>query len=375
MWRRPTGGRCSSGCCATCWPSSCRGPGCSACRSSARSSPRRWRPWRSPSAPRASPPCSASCRSVMPAPERFGAPGTYPAKGEEGPRGAAHGLRAERARPRHQRRDDPAAHPARLRGRGRRARRPAAARSPTTWARRTMRSARARRSVDQWTEADVDAVVITASGCGTTIKDYGHMLRLDPAYAEKAKAISAKAKDVTEFLIGARSAGGQRRLAARLSLGLLHAARPEDQDGAAEAAAPGGLHRDGGAGGPPLLRLGRHLQHPAARDRRRSCATRKVANIESLAPQAIATGKSAASRRSAPAPESRSSTRWNCSTGPMAGRSRRSWWMRKVAIGEADRSLWPAADPAFAGGRCTRRPHPSATSARKAILLTMGARA
>jgi glycolate oxidase iron-sulfur subunit len=62
--------------------------------------------------------------------------------------------------------------------------------------------ARARRSVDQWTKAEVDAVIVTASGCGTTIKDYGHMLRLDAAYAEKAQAISAKAKDVTEFLIG-----------------------------------------------------------------------------------------------------------------------------------------------------------------------------
>jgi glycolate oxidase iron-sulfur subunit len=59
---------------------------------------------------------------------------------------------------------------------------------------------RARRIVDQWTEAKVDAVIITASGCGTTIKDYGHMLRLDDTYAETAKAVSAKAKDVAEFL-------------------------------------------------------------------------------------------------------------------------------------------------------------------------------
>lgn len=59
--------------------------------------------------------------------------------------------------------------------------------------------ARARRSIDQWIAADVDAVVITASGCGTTIKDYGHMLRHDPAYAETAARISAMAKDVTEF--------------------------------------------------------------------------------------------------------------------------------------------------------------------------------
>ncbi len=60
--------------------------------------------------------------------------------------------------------------------------------------------ARARRSIDQWTAANVDHVIITASGCGTTIKDYGHLLRLDPAYAEKARAISSKALDITEFL-------------------------------------------------------------------------------------------------------------------------------------------------------------------------------
>ena len=93
-----------------------------------------------PSAPRASPRCWGWCRSRMPAPERFGQPGTYPAQIDaQGPRGAAHGLRAERARPRHQCRHHPAADPARLRGRGLRARRPAAARSPTTWARRRMR--------------------------------------------------------------------------------------------------------------------------------------------------------------------------------------------------------------------------------------------
>ena len=62
----------------------------------------------------------------------------------------------------------------------------------------------ARRNVDIWlNEAEtggLDAIVITASGCGTTIKDYGFMLRLDPAYAEKAARVSALAKDVTEFL-------------------------------------------------------------------------------------------------------------------------------------------------------------------------------
>ncbi|MBL8580143.1 MAG: glycolate oxidase subunit GlcF [Mesorhizobium sp.] len=62
----------------------------------------------------------------------------------------------------------------------------------------------ARQNVDAWTaeieNGGLDAVVITASGCGTTIKDYGFMLRLDPAYSDKAKRVSALAKDVTEFL-------------------------------------------------------------------------------------------------------------------------------------------------------------------------------
>jgi glycolate oxidase iron-sulfur subunit len=62
----------------------------------------------------------------------------------------------------------------------------------------------ARRNVDAWIrEIDaggLDAIIITASGCGTTIKDYGHMLRLDPAYAEKAARVSGLARDVTEYL-------------------------------------------------------------------------------------------------------------------------------------------------------------------------------
>jgi glycolate oxidase iron-sulfur subunit len=62
----------------------------------------------------------------------------------------------------------------------------------------------ARRNVDIWLrEAEtngLDAIVITASGCGTTIKDYSFMLRLDPVYADKAARVSALAKDVTEYL-------------------------------------------------------------------------------------------------------------------------------------------------------------------------------
>lgn len=64
--------------------------------------------------------------------------------------------------------------------------------------------ASARANVDVWTreleEGGLDAIIITASGCGTTIKDYGHMLRLDAAYAEKAARVSSLAKDITEYL-------------------------------------------------------------------------------------------------------------------------------------------------------------------------------
>lgn len=62
----------------------------------------------------------------------------------------------------------------------------------------------AKANIDAWIrEMDgegLDAIIITASGCGTTIKDYGHMLRLDSEYADKAARVSAIAKDITEFL-------------------------------------------------------------------------------------------------------------------------------------------------------------------------------
>ncbi|MEF2070153.1 glycolate oxidase subunit GlcF [Consotaella aegiceratis] len=64
----------------------------------------------------------------------------------------------------------------------------------------------AKANIDAWCraldEGGLDAIVITASGCGTAIKDYGHLFRLDPAYAEKAARVSALAMDVTEFLAG-----------------------------------------------------------------------------------------------------------------------------------------------------------------------------
>ncbi|MCI0996699.1 glycolate oxidase subunit GlcF [Pseudomonas corrugata] len=62
---------------------------------------------------------------------------------------------------------------------------------------------RARRNIDAWwpnIENGAEAIVQTASGCGAFIKDYGHLLGSDPIYAEKAKKVSALAKDLVEVL-------------------------------------------------------------------------------------------------------------------------------------------------------------------------------
>ena len=75
---------------------------------------------------------------------------------------------------------------------------------------------RARRNIDAWwpsIENGAEAIVQTASGCGAFIKDYGHLLERDPAYAEKARQVSALAKDLVQVLrdeplhgLGVRSA-------------------------------------------------------------------------------------------------------------------------------------------------------------------------
>jgi glycolate oxidase iron-sulfur subunit len=62
----------------------------------------------------------------------------------------------------------------------------------------------AKNNIDAWTrEIDgegLDAILVTVSGCGTTIKDYGFMLREDAAYAGKAKRVSSLARDISEYL-------------------------------------------------------------------------------------------------------------------------------------------------------------------------------
>jgi glycolate oxidase iron-sulfur subunit len=226
---------------------------------------------------------------TMPAPERFGAPGLYPAQGPRKGRVALLMGCVQSVL-------DPGINAATLRLLNRlgfdvvvSGEEPCCGSLTHHMGKEDDALARARRSVDQWTEAEVDAVVITASGCGTTIKDYGHMLRLDPEYADKAKAISAKARDVTEFL------AEQNLPEARVGLRLAYHSACSMQHGQKIKTLPQALLRRAGftvmevpeghlcCGSAGTYNI---LQPEIATKLR----DRKVVNIESLAPQAIATG-------------------------------------------------------------------------------------
>jgi glycolate oxidase iron-sulfur subunit len=62
----------------------------------------------------------------------------------------------------------------------------------------------ARHNIDAWTavirEKPLDAIVVTTSGCGTMVKDYGHLLARDRGYAERAAYVADLARDITEFI-------------------------------------------------------------------------------------------------------------------------------------------------------------------------------
>lgn len=63
-----------------------------------------------------------------------------------------------------------------------------------------------RRNIDAWwpyvEQGQAEAIVMTASGCGVTVKEYGHLLAHDPDYATKAQRISAVTRDLSEILAG-----------------------------------------------------------------------------------------------------------------------------------------------------------------------------
>jgi glycolate oxidase iron-sulfur subunit len=90
-----------------------------------------------------------------------------------------------------------------------------------------------RRNIDAWwpeIESGAEAILINASGCGVHVKDYGDILRQDPAYAEKAQRVSALAKDPAEILSKADverlgELGGGRRVAFHAPCTLQHGQR------------------------------------------------------------------------------------------------------------------------------------------------------
>ncbi len=153
----------------------------------------------------------------------------------------------------------------------------------------------ARRNVDAWTRlidnGGLDAILITTSGCGTTVKDYGHMLRLDPDYAGKAARVSALAKDITEYL-GAielpQNAGvGGLTVAYHAACSLQHGQKVTVQPKALLRAA-GFTVREPAEGHLCCGSAGTYnIMQPEISAKLRA---RKVKNIERTAPQVIAAG-------------------------------------------------------------------------------------
>jgi len=152
-----------------------------------------------------------------------------------------------------------------------------------------------RNNIDAWTSEiegkGLDAILITASGCGTTVKDYGYMLRTDPAYVKKAAKVSALAQDISEYLAQHGLAKPKRKLglvvAYHSACSMQHGQgidrEPKEllaRAGFVVKEVPEGHLCCGSAGTYNMLQpeIARRL------------AARKVANIETVAPELIATG-------------------------------------------------------------------------------------
>ena len=154
--------------------------------------------------------------------------------------------------------------------------------------------AMARRNVDAWMReietGGLDAILTTVSGCGTTLKDYGFMMRTDQAYAAKAAAVSGLVRDVSEYLATLRLQGqapGGLTVAYHAACSLQHGQKvtrePKEllsKCGFIVKDVPEGHLCCGSAGTYNILQ-------PALAAKLRD---RKVANIETLAPDVIAAG-------------------------------------------------------------------------------------
>ncbi len=95
----------------------------------------------------------------------------------------------------------------------------------------------ARKNIDVWqrqmSKHDVNAIIINASGCGTTVKDYGYMLKHDSEYASQAQEISDMTLDITEFLsrfdLGPPKRYSSLRVAYHSACSLQHGQRVHEQ--------------------------------------------------------------------------------------------------------------------------------------------------
>jgi glycolate oxidase iron-sulfur subunit len=143
--------------------------------------------------------------------------------------------------------------------------------------------------MDEKAGAGLDAIVINTSGCGTTVKDYGHMFRNDPL-AEQAAVVSALAKDVSEVLVtlGVPEGAGQGlRVAYHAACSLQHGQQvksaPKDllRRVGFEVVEPADSHLCCGSAGTYNL-----LQPEISGELKR----RKVATLEAKTPQVIAAG-------------------------------------------------------------------------------------
>jgi len=166
--------------------------------------------------------------------------------------------------------------------------------------------AQARANIDAWTREiegeGLDAILITASGCGTTVKDYGYMLRTDPAYAERAARVSALARDISEYLasrdLGAPARPGRLKVAYQAACSLQHGQKIVRQPKELLTKA-GFAVRDIAEGHLCCGSAGTYnILQPELAARLRA---RKVANIEATGADVIATGNIGCMTQIAPA--------------------------------------------------------------------------
>ncbi len=155
--------------------------------------------------------------------------------------------------------------------------------------------ASARRALQAWdaerNRSGLDAIVVNASGCGTTVKDYGHLFQHDPEFAESAARIGALARDISEVMLDLGLKAPEKPIPLRVAYhdacSLQHAQKVVQPPRALLAAAgfevldvPEKHFCCGSAGTYNLL------QPEIARQLGR----RKAAHLESTGPQAIAAG-------------------------------------------------------------------------------------